>query len=184
MKRKGRPMIKNAKVVKMVIIAATAFCFLCSAVGITHAIVDKASPNIVITVHGPGTINYKGSLFSDDLWYPGMKESGVIRINNKWGALDISRIGLKVDIIEYQSGYKKDEVYQSFLENMKLTVEKGNLLQFDEVILDNKSFSDLLYQPGSEGSGGFWDGFFGFRWEARTRLFVLGVVFVSRLLGW
>lgn len=115
---------------------------------VTQAIGTRGNPNVVITITGQEHISCKGNIFGEALWYPGRGESGIIRIKNNWVPVDISRMGLNVDLERYEKGFGKDEVFQSFLKNMKLTIQQGKLLEFDRNIVKEKSLSELLYDQG------------------------------------
>lgn len=111
---------------------------------ITYANTNDGSPNLIVTIKSDGSYSCSGNLFSDSFWYPGYEESGIIRIVNNYRKASIGDLGLNVDILDFQPGLSKDMVYNSFINNMKLTIEKGSLLSFDPPFVKDKTLAELL----------------------------------------
>ncbi len=122
---------------------------------ITYAFMQSNTPNVQITINKDGGITCNGNLFGKELWYPGREESGIIRIRNEFKEVDLSSFGLSVHLSDFKQDYDRDSVYKALLENMKLTIVKGKLFVFDENLIDNKSFSELLWDQEDDGTTGF-----------------------------
>lgn len=123
-------------------------------------------PNVILTINSDGSITYEGNLFGDDELYPATVESaekgdggvnGVIRINNQYKRIKVSNLGIGLDAekLEIKNGYPRDVVYNSFLTNVELKIEKGRLFSFDKTLVDYISLKDLLYEPGSKTHKGY-----------------------------
>lgn len=123
-------------------------------VGMTYAIADQ-EPNLIITINKDGQFIQNGNLFGDELWYPGKTESGVIRIINQYKNVNITNLGLDVKLKAYKTEYDKEVVYNSFLDNMKMTIEKGTLLVFNTTILNNESIIKLVNKSDDDRYNGF-----------------------------
>lgn len=122
---------------------------------ITYAFMENSTPDVQITINEDGGITYNGNIFGTDLWYPGKEESGIIRITNQFKQVDINSFGLNVLLNGFKEGYDRDFVYESLLKNMKLSVVKGKLFVFDETLVDNKTFSELLWDKNDDSSTRF-----------------------------
>lgn len=123
--------------------------------GVTYATLTKDQPNVIVTIDKDHNIDLKGDLFGNSSWYPGKSHSGVIRINNRYNNIDINNIALKVNIEKANSEYDRDTVKTSFLKNMKLTIERGRLLAFNKIIVNDKPIKELLYEKDSNVDRGF-----------------------------
>lgn len=124
-----------------------AACLVFAFFSITYASIEVVEPNVTIRINEDGNISCNGNLFGNDLWYPGKELSGSIRIYSA-GGVKISNLGFEVLLNEYDATYAHETVYQSFMDNMKLTVKQGRLLVFNHTILDNKSFADIVENNG------------------------------------
>lgn len=124
------------------------------------------SPNVIITINRDGTISQEGSLFGNDFLYPATEEqaeegiggiNGVIRINNQYRRIKVSNlaIGLDKDKLQIGNSYPIDMVYNSFLDDIKLKVEKGSLFSFNKTLIDYISLRELLYEPGNSSYRGY-----------------------------
>jgi len=123
-------------------------------------------PNVIITIKSDGSFIQEGSLFGNSFLYPSTIEdaekgigsiSGIIRINNQFGQIKVSSLGLgiKKDELVFDNSYSRDFVYKSFLDNIKIKIEKGILFSFDKTLVDYTSLRNLLYEPNSENYRGF-----------------------------
>lgn len=139
-----------------IFLAGFIFIFLlCGGTSITHAVAVD-TPDVVITINKEGKVTREGDLFGDKLWYPGMKNDGLIRIVNQgFRKFELSELGLGVTLIDYQTALNKKVVYDAFLDHMKLTLEKGQKSVFNKVLFENKSLSDLLDGFPLEGPNDF-----------------------------
>jgi hypothetical protein len=123
-------------------------------IDVTYAYEKSLNPDVIITIDGDGHITQDGDLFGDDLWYPGKVEEGIIEIinNNKIQSIKITNLGLDVKLNTISDGYDRDEVYNSFLNNMKLTIQK-RMSVFNNIV-DNKSFLQLLNKEDNDTYNG------------------------------
>lgn len=122
------------------------------------------TPNVIITINQDGTMTQGGSLFGDSLLYPSTVEdaekgiggiNGVIRINNQYGNVDIHSIGLGIkekDMIVGNS-FSSSRVYNSFLDNIKIKIEKGVLFTFNKMLTDYTSLKNILYDLDNQQRG-------------------------------
>lgn len=126
--------------------------------------IDK-KPNVIITINGDGKFTQEGSIFGDGFLYPSTVEAaekgigsitGVIRINNQFGQIKVSSLGLgvKKDELIFDNGFSRDVVYNSFLDNIKIKIEKGILFSFDKTLVDYISLRNFLYEPNNENYRG------------------------------
>lgn len=140
--------------------------FATSLVQSTFASNTEKKPNVIITIDKNGNFVQEGSLFDGGLLFPSTVEdaekgiggvSGVIRINNQFSKIDISNLGLgvKEDELIINNSYSSNIVYNSFLDNIKLKIEKGVLFNFNKTLVDYTSLRNLLYEPSSENYKGF-----------------------------
>lgn len=124
--------------------------------------VDK-SPNVIVTINGDGSISQNGDLFHGQL-YPASVEqaekgeggiSGVIRISNQFKNIDVENMAIGLKKLVIRNDYPEASVYSSFLSNVKLKIEKGNLFTFNKTIIDYTSLVDILYEKNSEEHKGY-----------------------------
>ena len=113
--------------------------------GTTYAVMSPGNPNVVITIDKDGRVSQEGNLFGDDLWYPTEEgRDGVIRIYNNYKKTKLTSLGVAVELNKFREDYTEDAVYQSFLDNMKLTIKKGRWLEFgDTSIVQDRSLADF-----------------------------------------
>lgn len=112
---------------------------------LTYSTMVTKTPDVFITINSDGTILPPvGNLFNDDIWYPGKQKSGIIRIDNKFSTLTIDEIGVGVNLERSREGFDRNFVYNSFIDNMKLTIKNGRLLVFDQEITNKASLRNLL----------------------------------------
>lgn len=115
--------------------------------GPTYAELSTRTPDVVITIDENGNASSQGSLFGNKLWYPDKKgRDGVIRIYNNYRNTKLTSLGVNVTLGEdYRKVYLEEDVYQSFLNHMRLTIKRGRWFEFGETaIVDDKSLGDLL----------------------------------------
>lgn len=122
----------------------------------TFATDTDKKPNVIITINSDGEFVQKGDLFGDDeLLYPATIEdaekgrggiSGVIRIDNQYKKMDVTNLGVGLDKgkLIIGNGYPIDIVYNSFLNDVELKIEKGRLFAFDKTLVDYISIRELL----------------------------------------
>lgn len=111
----------------------------------TYSLATNKEPDIVLTANNQGIIITEETGLGDNLWYPGYSESGIIRIYNQSDSdrVVLVEIGVVVDLLELNNNYSEDVVYNSFLENMKLTIKKEKVLLFDDTLL-HENLKSLL----------------------------------------
>lgn len=144
----GKMTIKQNPRVSVYILCFLSLLFMiCSFIGISYASEKLEAPTYTIHVGKDGNITCSGNLFGDDLWYPGKEESGIIRIYAADG-IKIKRLGVDIHIDDCLPAYSRNDVYDSFLNNMKLSVKRGRLLIFKSTLFENHSFSNLVANKG------------------------------------
>lgn len=113
------------------------------------------SPDVLVTINGDGSITQSGNLFDGKLYPATLADAengigginGVIRIKNDFRKVDVDNlsVGLKNMVIGNDYDYPESIVFNSFLENVKLKIEKGLLFSFDKTLIDYSSLEDILY---------------------------------------
>lgn len=112
-------------------------------------------PNVFVIINKDGSITQEGSLFGEGLLYPATVEeaekgigsiSGIIRIKNQYGKIKVTSLGVTVDKekVIIGNGYPRDVVYNSFLKNVELKIDKGKFHTFDKTIVGYTCLGDLL----------------------------------------
>lgn len=155
---------------------AAVFIFLCLVISITLAITDsltyvladthngdgrsnfnsrgdgrgggnnEAEPSLSIGIDGDGAVTYRGDLVDSMLFCPDSKEYGTIRIHNEFSKIKISSISAKAAVTACRARYDKDEVKDSFLQNMKLTIIDQNAQTLiSDVPLGSLHYAGQLY---------------------------------------
>ncbi|HHV96149.1 MAG TPA: hypothetical protein GXX37_06700 [Clostridiaceae bacterium] len=132
------------RIINICFIAALLISIGYQFITITYATQNQANPDFIITINDNGSISNTGSLFGKDLWYPSMEKDGIIRIYNNFKKVKVTGMGLNITLNDYQREYSRDEVMNSFLNSMELTLEKGKFLIFQQKILDRVKFSQLV----------------------------------------
>ena len=122
-------------------------------INITYASSNTGNPNVTVTINPNGQVGSEGNLFGEGFWYPGKSETGVIRIYNNFGPINVNDLRLKVTLDKIKEGESWDRVYNSFVRNMKLTLQKGKLFVFNETLLEDASLESMLQSNGNQGEG-------------------------------
>lgn len=129
----------------------------------TFSAAMEDSPNVLITINSDGSIVQKGNLFTEEL-YPisdsnSKKDAsginGVIRIKNEFRDAEVDRLAVGINNMAVENGYSEDVVFNSFLKNVKLKIEKGTMLSFNKVLVDYTSIENLLLKSGDEKYRGY-----------------------------
>ncbi|MFA7533614.1 MAG: S-layer homology domain-containing protein [Tissierellaceae bacterium] len=124
--------------------------------------IDKEA-NVIITINSDGSITQEGSLFRGQL-YPATVEDaekgiggihGIIRVNNQFKSMSIENIAIGLKDFIIRNGYPEQNVYNSFIRNVNLKVEKGFLLVFNKTIIDYTRLEDILYEKDNEEHRGY-----------------------------
>ena len=84
------------KLLNIILIGMVAFSFYYGLANITYANINSNEPNVIITIAKDGRMACNGSFLGRELWYPGKKESGVIRIINNYRNVVLKNIELTV----------------------------------------------------------------------------------------
>jgi hypothetical protein len=134
--------ISTNKLLNILVVLFVTVPIFCILINVTYATTVSDEPDVEITINTDGKVSAVGNIFDDILWYPGVKSKGVIRINNNYKDVRINEIGMKVSIVTSNSN--QDIVEASFFDNMRLTVKRGKFLVFNDNIIDDKSFSELM----------------------------------------
>lgn len=153
------------KIIIQVLILVLVGYFATGIVQFTFATNPDKSPNVIIRINESGSIFQEGNLFGDNLLYPSTIEdadngigsvSGVIRITNQYRKIEVSNLGLGIKgELEINNNYPRDIVYKSFLDNIKIKIEKGRLLLFDKSLVNYTSLRNVLYESNSNELRGF-----------------------------
>jgi hypothetical protein len=114
--------------------------------GTTYAVMSPGNPDVIVTIDGNGQISQEGNLYGSGLWYPDEKgRDGIIRIYNNYRSTRLTNLGVVVELNSYNQDYTELEVKQAFLSHMRLTIKKGQWLEFGEVpIVYDKPLADLM----------------------------------------
>jgi hypothetical protein len=123
------------------------------------------SPDVLVTINGDGSITQSGNLFDGKLYPATLADAengigginGVIRIKNDFRKVDVDNlsVGLKNMVIGNDYDYPESIVFNSFLENVKLKIEKGLLFSFDKTLIDYSSLEDILYDEENNEYRGY-----------------------------
>jgi hypothetical protein len=140
--KSGKDTVK--KVLNIILIVIVAICLFQGVLSITYANADLNKPDVTVTVDEQGRTVCEGDLLGNELWYPGKEYNGVIRVYNNYKSLILKDLNVNVTLKNSEYGMGYDLVYDSFLENMKLTIKKGKLLIFNETLFKDRSFLQLM----------------------------------------
>jgi hypothetical protein len=129
----------------------------------TFSATTQNNPNVLITINDDGNISRVGNLFDGQL-YPASEEdaekgigsiNGVIRIENQFKNIDVDNLAIGIKDIVIRNDYPKDIVYNSFLNNIRLKIEKGNIFSFNKTLIDYTKLSDILYETENDKYHGY-----------------------------
>ncbi|HCX61397.1 MAG TPA: hypothetical protein DHU59_03055 [Clostridiales bacterium] len=121
------------------------------------------SPNVLLTINSEGGIVQDGDLFSGQL-YPGTVAdaengiggiNGVIRIKNEFRKVDVDNLAVGINNMVIGNDYPSNIVFDSFLKNVKLKVEKVTVLSFDKTLVDYTSLENILFKSGDDEYQGY-----------------------------
>lgn len=116
---------------------------------------NSRKANVIITINKDGSYSYKGDLLGGGLLYPARVEEaekgiggiiGVIRIHNQYNNMRVENLGVGLDKGKFtvNNEYPLDLVYESFLRDVRLKIEKGRLFTFDKTLVDYASIGHLI----------------------------------------
>lgn len=153
------------KIILQILILVLVGYFATGIVQSTFATPIDKSPNVIVTIDVNGNIDQDGSLFGDKLLYPSTIEdgekgigsiSGVIRINNQYKKIGVNNLGLGIKgELEIRNGGDKNVVYDSFLRNIKIKIERGTSFLFDKILINYESLKNVLLEPSDNELRGF-----------------------------
>ncbi len=116
------------------------------------------APDVALHVTGDGS--RAGPVFTDSsvmggtVWAPGVEKSGTIRIYNDYSeTVNVDRLGMTMKL-ERDSQQAESGIYDEYAKDMKLTIERGRMLVFNDTIFSG-SFYDMLYESGSSVHQGY-----------------------------
>lgn len=121
------------------------------------------SPNVLITINGDGSISQAGNLFDGQLYPSTVSDAengigginGVIRIQNQFRKVDVDNLAVGIKNLVIGNNYPRDVVFNSFLQNVKLKIEKGVLLSFDKTLIEYISLDNILYEKDNDEYRGY-----------------------------
>ncbi len=131
-----------------------------SIIGTTYASREQDTPEVIMKINSDGSVTQSGDLFAGKIFFPGVPEdknvvqSGVMRIENKYGRINLKSLGIQVSLVKFKNKYNEDSVRNSFLDNMKLKIEQGRLLSFDKTLVNYTNLRNLLYKEDDENYHG------------------------------
>jgi hypothetical protein len=129
----------------------------------TFSASTNLEPNITITISNKGNSIINGNLFNGYL-YPSTQDdaekgigsiSGIIRINNQFDKIDVQRLAIGIDNLKSNNTLVNNEIFDSFINNVNLKVNKGVLFNFDKTILEYTKLKDILYIEDNEQYQGY-----------------------------
>ncbi|MTI48862.1 S-layer homology domain-containing protein [Sporosalibacterium faouarense] len=144
---------KNFFYIILVIVMMSIFTY--GIINTSYATRNSQVPNVLVTLEKGGT-SQQGNLYGTGLWFPGLKKEGIIRVANNTGrTVKVDNLGIQVKLTDTKLGIDKEVVLNSFLNNMKLSIEKGYLFAFDKVILAETKIHKLLYSHNNDDYNGY-----------------------------
>lgn len=129
----------------------------------TFATTINKSPNVIVTIGSDGKISQNGNLFDGQL-YPATVEqaengiggiSGVIRISNNYQNIKVENLAIGITGMNINNGYDKDTVFNSFIKDINLKIEKGKVLTFDKILVDYTPLKDILLEKDNDEYRGY-----------------------------
>ena len=123
---------------------------------------DK-NPNVIININEDGSLSQIGDLFVGQL-YPSRVESveegtcginGVIRISNKFKKINVENIAIGLKGFDIRNDSPESIVRNSFLNNVRLKIQKGSLFNFDKILIDYTSLDSILYEKDNDEYRGY-----------------------------
>ncbi len=121
------------------------------------------TPNVLVTINSDGSISQNGNLFNGQLYPSTVSDAengigginGVIRINNQFKNIDVDNLAIGIKDMIIGNDYPRDIVFNSFLQNVKLKIEKGILLNFNKTLVEFTSLDKILYKTDNNEYRGY-----------------------------
>lgn len=130
-----------SRLVNFIVAISLGVCILLGASSITYALFSQIEPDVFVRIDNDGNVIQSGDFYADTKWHPGFCKSGIMRLQNNFRKINVSDLGLNVDINDID---KDNPIYDSFVKNMILTISKGNRAVFNTVLIEKKSLFDLM----------------------------------------
>lgn len=144
-------MVWVRKLLNFILIAVIIFYSINRMMNITYANTVTSTPDVTVTIDESGKTSFNGNLFGEDLWYPGKTKSGVIRIYNNFKELQVNDLDLRVILGKVKEGTDREFAYNSFLENMKFTLNQKRLFFFNNTLVKDTSLTQMQYIDEENG---------------------------------
>jgi hypothetical protein len=130
---------------------------------LTFSTTIQESPNVLITINNDGSISQDGNLFDGELYPSNVTDAengfgginGVIRIQNQFRNIDVDNLAIGIKDMIIGNEYPRDIVFNSFLKNVKLKVEKGVSFSFNKTLIDYTSIDNILYEKDNDEYKGY-----------------------------
>ena len=137
--------------------------FTSSLIQSTFATDVDRSPNVLVTINGDGSISQTGNLFDGQLYPATVAQaeegiggiSGVIRISNQFKNIDVKNMAIGLKNLVIANNFPKQTVFNSFISNVRLKIEKGSLFSFNKTIIDYTDLGNILYDRDSSEYMGY-----------------------------
>jgi hypothetical protein len=143
------------KLLRSILLGVLIGLILCLPGVVTYACIQPQSPNVVVTIDKNGKISYTGNMFDNSLWYPGKQADGTIRITNQYKRIKVTDLAVEMKLLKWKPEYNRDFVEDSFLRNMKLSLQKKNSLFQNQDIIKNQCLYIMLNRVGDRRYQGY-----------------------------
>ncbi|WP_026478954.1 S-layer homology domain-containing protein [Alkaliphilus transvaalensis] len=115
--------------------------------------------NHYVEVSTYGTASQGDPMFSEGLWAPGAVDKGVMRLSNNYSQrVRVNNLALTIKLEQFVDGeyqlVNDPQLIETYAKNMYVTVTRGRLLVFDEVLFDD-SFYEMMYEKGNYNFEGY-----------------------------
>ncbi len=129
----------------------------------TFSATNEKNPNVLVTIKEDGSISQVGNLFDGELYPATVLDAengigginGVVRIQNKFKKIDVDNLAVGIESMEIRNNNPRDIVFNSFLKNVKLKIEKGLLFTFNKTLVDYTSLENIFYESGNDEYRGY-----------------------------
>ncbi|MGB4438067.1 MAG: S-layer homology domain-containing protein [Sedimentibacter sp.] len=129
----------------------------------TFSATTENNPNVLVTINGDGSITQVGNLFDGQLYPSTVSDaengiggiSGVIRIQNQFRKIDVDNLAIGIKDMDIGNEYPRDTVFNSFLNKVRLKIEKGTLFSFDKTLIEYTSLKNILYEADKNEYRGY-----------------------------
>ncbi len=129
------------RLVNFIVGIALGVCIFLGAFKFTYALINQDMPDVIVKIDRYGNVTQSGDMYAGTLWYPGFSKSGIIRLENNFRRIKVADLYLDVEL----KGVSNDNsVYDSFVNNMFMTISRGSRLVFDDILVDHKSLSQIM----------------------------------------